>query len=73
MKWVVVDKFYDYLYGNYFEVRIDNNFLIYVIIIVKLDVIFYCWLVLLLVYDFNIIYRLGKFNRDVDGLLRNLL
>lgn len=73
MKWVVVDKFYDYLYGNYFEVRIDNNFLIYVIIIVKLDVIFYCWLVLLLVYDFKIIYRLGKFNRDVDGLLRNLL
>lgn len=73
MKWVVVDKFYDYLYSNYFEVRIDNNFLIYVIIIVKLDVIFYCWLVLLLVYDFNIIYRLGKFNRDVDGLLRNLL
>lgn len=38
-KWVVCDKFYDYLYGNQFEVIIDNNFFIYIFIKVKFDVI----------------------------------
>lgn len=46
----------------------DNNFLIYVFILVKLDVIGYCWIVVLFVYNFIIIYKLGKFNLDVDGL-----
>lgn len=47
---------------------IDNNLLIYVIIIVKLDVMLYRWLVFLFNYNFKFNYKIGKFNRDVDGL-----
>lgn len=39
---------------------IDNNLLINVIIIVKL--------VFLFNYNFKFNYKIGKFNRDVDGL-----
>lgn len=62
LKWVVVDKFKDYLYNNFFEVRMDNNLLIYVIIFVKFDVIGYCWFVVLSNYNFKIYYRFGKLN-----------
>lgn len=60
LKWVIIEKFNDYLYGYKFIVLIDNNLLIYVLIIVWFDVVGYRWLVVLFVYDFNIIYRLGK-------------
>lgn len=43
---------------------IDNNLLIYVIIIVKLDVMLYRWLVFLFNYNFKFNYKIGKFNRD---------
>lgn len=56
-----------------FFVYIDNNFLIYILIFVKLDVISYCWVVVLLVYQFFIMYMLDKMNIDVDVLLRLLL
>lgn len=73
LKWVVVDKFYDYLYGNIFIVLMDNNFLIYVLFFVILDVIGYRWLVVLGIYDFDIKYRLGIYNKDVDILFRMLM
>lgn len=44
----------------------DNNLLIYVFFIVKLDVIGYRWIVVLVVFDFDILYRLGWNNFDVD-------
>lgn len=39
LKWVVCEKFWDYLYGGIFKVYIDNNLFIYVLILVKLDVV----------------------------------
>lgn len=57
-----------FFYGNIFEVFIDNNLLINVIIIVKLDVILYKWLVFLLNYNFKFNYKNGKFIKDVDSL-----
>lgn len=72
LKWVVIEKFYDYLYGNKFKVKIDNNLLMYVLIIVKLDVMGQRWVLVLLVFDFEIFYKLGKKNVDVDVLLRYL-
>lgn len=47
---------------------IDSNFLIYLVIFVKLSLIDYCWLFLLVVFDFDIFYCCGKVNGDVDGL-----
>lgn len=41
LKWLVIEKFLDYLIGVKFVVFMDNNFLMYVFIIVKLDVIGY--------------------------------
>lgn len=70
LKWVVIDKFYDYFYGNKFDVVIDNNLFIYVLIIVKFDVIGYCWLVVFSNFQFLIFYRKGINNVDVDGLFR---
>lgn len=72
LKWVVIEKFYDYLYGNKFKVKIDNNLLMYILIIVKLDVMGQRWVLVLLVFDFEIFYKLGKKNVDVDVLLRYL-
>lgn len=40
LKWAVVDKFHDYLYGDRFTVRTDNNPLTYVLTRAKLSA---CW------------------------------
>ena len=71
LKWAVVDKFHDYLYGVQFEVRTDNNPLTYVTTTAKLDATSHRWLAALSAYDFNIKYRAGKLNHDADGLSRN--
>lgn len=62
LKWVVIERFYEYLYGREFEVRIDNNFLIYVLFIVKLDVIGYRWVFVFVEYWFKLFYKFGKNN-----------
>ena len=44
LKWSVTDKFCDYLYGNKFEVRTDNNPLTYVLGKAKLDATSQRWI-----------------------------
>ena len=61
LKWAVVEKFHDYLYGAHFTVRTDNNPLTYVLTSANLD---------LSVYDFDVIYRPGRNNIDSDLLSR---
>ena len=70
LKWAVLDKFHDYLYGRRFEVRTDNNPLTYVTTSAKLDATGHRWLAGLSAYDFNLSYRPGKRNGDADGLSR---
>ena len=70
MKWSIVEKFQDYLYGNTFTVVTDNNPLTYVLKSAKLDAASYRWLAALSTFDFNIKYRAGKSNQDADGLSR---
>ena len=67
LKWVVTEKFRDYLLGLKFTVYIDNNPLAYVQTS-KLGVSHICWLSKLALFDFNIIYRLGKTNQAADAL-----
>ena len=54
LKWVVCDKFHDYLYGAKFEVQTDNNPLIYIQTTARLDATGHCWLAALSAYDFSI-------------------
>lgn len=70
LKWAVVGKFHDYLYGNVFTVVTDNNPLTYILKSAKLDAVSYRWLAALSTFDFNIKYRAGKNNQDADGLSR---
>ena len=70
LKWALSDKFHDYLYGNCFEVRTDNNPLTYVLTSAKLDATGHRWLASLANYTFKLTYRAGRSNADADGLSR---
>ena len=70
MKWSVTEKFHDYLYGNQFEVRTDNNPLTYVLTSAKFDATSHRWLDSLSSYNFKLTYRSGRSNGDADGLSR---
>lgn len=71
LKWAVVDKFHDYLYGARFTVYTDNNPLTYVLSTAKLSAVGHRWLAALSTYDFDVQYRPGKHNIDADLLSRN--
>lgn len=66
----MVDKFHDYLYGNKFLVRTDNNPLTYVFTSAKLDAQSHRWLAALSAYNFSIQYRSWRQNIDADILSR---
>ena len=70
MRWVVTQKFKDYLYGHKFTVLTDNNPLSYVLSMAKLDATGHPWLVELGSFDFSISYRAGNLNGDADALSR---
>lgn len=70
LKWSIVEKFHDYLYGNEFIVVTDNNPLTYILTTAKLDAASYRWLAALSTFNFQIKYRAGKANQDADGLSR---
>lgn len=70
LKWAIVEKFHDYLYGSQFTVVTDNNPLTYLLTTAKLDAASYRWLAALSTFSFNIKYRAGKHNMDADGLSR---
>ncbi len=73
LKWAVVDKFHDYLYGAKFTVKTDNNPLTYVLTSAKLNATGHRWLAALATYDFSIQYRPGKNNTDADLLSRRFV
>ena len=57
LKWTVTEKCHDFLYGNTFTVRTDNNPLTYVLKSAKLDAAGHRWVAALSNYKFDIIYR----------------
>uniref|UniRef100_A0A673FWP3 Gypsy retrotransposon integrase-like protein 1 n=1 Tax=Sinocyclocheilus rhinocerous TaxID=307959 RepID=A0A673FWP3_9TELE len=73
LKWAVVDKFHDYLYGAQFTVRTDNNPLTYILTTAKLNATGHRWLSELATYHFTLQYRPGSSNIDADALSRNPL
>jgi hypothetical protein len=70
LKWAVTDKFHDYLYGNTFRVKTDNNPLTYVLSSAKLDATGHRWVSALANYNFSTEYKSGKTNIDADALSR---
>ena len=70
LKWEVVEKFHEYLYGLTFYVHTDNNLLTYVLTTAKLDAASHHWVASLANYNFRLHYRAGKVNIDTDALLR---
>ncbi|RXN25500.1 Retrovirus-related Pol polyprotein from transposon 297 [Labeo rohita] len=70
LKWAVVDKFHDYLYGAQFVVKTDNNPLTYVLSSAKLNTTGHRWLAALATYNFSLQYKPGSHNIDADVLSR---
>lgn len=70
LKWAVVDKLHDYLYGATLQVRTDNNPLTYILTSAKLDATGHRWLSALSTYNFSLKYRPGRRNIDADSLSR---
>ena len=67
LKWAVTEKFNDYLLASKFTDYTDNNPLAYVQTS-KLGVLQIDWLSELSMFDFNIIYRLGRTKKTADAL-----
>ena len=67
LKWSVCEKFRDYIIGSKFTVLTDNNPLTYVHTS-RLGVSQIRWLSDLVLFDFEIKYRVGKTNQVADAL-----
>ena len=70
LKWAMVKKSYEYLYGLTFDVYTDNNLLTYVLTTAKLDAASHNWVASLANYNFRLYYRAGKANIDMNALSR---
>ena len=70
LKWAVVEKFHEYLYGPTFDVYTDNNLLTYVLNTAKLDAASHHWVASLANYNFRLHYRAGKTNINANALSR---
>ena len=70
LKWAMVEKFHKYLYGLTFDIYTDNNYLMYVLMMAKLDAASLHLMASLANYNFQLYYRVGKTNINVDALLR---
>ena len=67
-KWVITDKFHEYLYGSEFQVFTDNSPLTYVLTTSKLDAPGHRWVPALSNYTFGITIKPGKGHVDADAL-----
>ena len=70
LKWAVMMVFHEYLFGNQFTVKSDNNPLTYILTTARLDAIGHCWVAQLASYDFTVLSKSGKTNIEADSLSR---
>ena len=70
LKWSVTEKFRSYLLGSRFVVRTDNNPVVH-LATSKLSACEQRWEGELSAFDFEVIYRPGRVNRNADALSRN--
>ena len=60
--------FHEYLYGNTFHVKSDNNPLTYILTTARLDATGHHWVAQVVLYNFGVKYKAGKTNIEDDGL-----
>ena len=70
LKWVITDRFQEYLYGGNIEVFTDNNPLTYLLTMAKLDATGQRWVASLKNYSFKLHYKSDKLNVETDALSR---
>ena len=70
LKWAITDQFHEFLYGNTFDVYIDNNPLRYVLTTAKLDAMGHRWIIGLDNYNFYMHYKSGKSSIEANALTR---
>ena len=70
LKWAIMDKFHEYLYGAEFQVFTDNNPLTYILTTAKLAATGHRWIAASSNYTFSISYKPGKKYKDADALSR---
>ena len=68
LKWSIMERFHEYLYGGHFDVYTDNNPLTYILTTAKLDATGQRWVASLANYNFKIFYKSGKLNVEADTL-----
>ena len=68
LKWLITERFHEYLYGGHFEVYTDNNPLTYILTTAKLDATGQRWVASLANYNFKNFYKSGKLNIEADAL-----
>ena len=68
LKWAVVEKFHEHYDGLNFDVNMDNIPLTYALTMAKLDAASHHWVASLANYNFQLYYRAGKTNINVDAL-----
>ena len=68
LKWSIMERFHEYLYGGHFDVYTDNNPLTYILTTAKLDATGQRWVASLANYNFKIFYKSGKLNVEADAL-----
>ena len=59
LKWAVVKKFHEHLYGLTFDAYTDNNSLTYILTTAKLGSVSHCWVASLANYNFQLYCRVG--------------
>ena len=68
--WTITEHFHEYLYGNTFDIYIDNNPLTNVLMTAKLDTMGHRWGTSLANYNFHLHYQSGSSNVEADALSR---
>ena len=63
-----MEGFQEYLYGNTFALYSDNNLLMYVLMMAKLNATRWRWIAKFAKFNFTIYYHSGKSNVDMDAL-----
>ena len=70
LKWAVVEKLHEYLYGSTFNVYTDNNPLTYILTTARLDTASHQRVATIANYNFWLHYQAGKANIDANPLSR---
>ena len=68
LKWAIIDRFHEYLYGGQFDVYMDNNPLAYILTSAKLDATGQRWVASLANYVLRIFYKTSKIYVEADAL-----